>query len=111
MWQTSQSTSHDLAALVSSTETCGAFFAHFSPDTASVITNEMILTDVLFTLPSRWDLPVYCNVTHEEDAGVHVEIEGRGSDGAVDPVDGNRVCGVVSYSNGQTEAEEEVRGG
>lgn len=61
-------------------------------------------------LPSGPDLPVRCNVTHEQDAGVHVEIEGGGTKVTVDLAEEDGAAGVVSDSDGETEADEEVGG-
>lgn len=59
-------------------------------------------------MPPGPGLPVSSDVTHEQDAGVHVEEEGRGSKVAVDQADGHRVAGVVGDADGETEAEQEV---
>lgn len=53
-------------------------------------------------------LPVGCDVAHEQDAGVHVQVEGGGSEVAVDPADDEGSVGVVGDPDGETEADEEV---
>lgn len=65
----------------------------------------------LTTLSSAPVLPVSGDVTHEEDTGVHVEIEGGCAKVAVDQAHGDGVAGVVGDSDGETEAEQEVGGG
>lgn len=55
-------------------------------------------------------LPVGCDVAHEQDAGVHVQVEGGGSEVAVDPTDDDGSVGVVGDPDGETEADEEVSG-
>lgn len=54
-------------------------------------------------------VPVGCDVAHEHDAGVHVEVEGGGSKAAVDLADGDGAAGVVQDPDGEAEADEEVR--
>lgn len=55
-------------------------------------------------------LPVSCDVTHEQDAGVHVEIEGGAAEAAVDLAEVDGTAGIVSDSHGETETHEEVGG-
>lgn len=55
-------------------------------------------------------LPVGCDVAHEQDAGVHVQVEGGGSEAAVDLADSDGAVGVVGDPDGETEADEEVSG-
>lgn len=57
---------------------------------------------------SSQDLPVSCDVAHEQDAGVHVEIEGRGSKVTVNLANEDGAIGIVHDSHGETEAEQEV---
>lgn len=59
---------------------------------------------VLITFP-----PVSSDETHEHDAGVHVQVEGRGTEVAVDLADDLRLnVGVLHNSQREAEADEEV---
>lgn len=55
-------------------------------------------------------LPVSRHVAHEQDAGVHVEIEGRAAKAAVEQAEGGGAAGVLGDPDGETEADEEVSG-
>lgn len=55
-------------------------------------------------------LPVSGDVAHEQDAGIHVEEEDRGTEVAVDQADGDGAAGIVGDADGETEAEQEVSG-
>lgn len=58
--------------------------------------------------PPSPDLPVSSDVTHEQDAGKHVEVKGSKAKVAVDAVDGNGGAGVVGNVEGETETDQEV---
>lgn len=53
-------------------------------------------------------LPVGGDVAHEQDAGVHVQVERRGAEAAVDFTEGQGFEGEVGDPDGEAEAEEEV---
>lgn len=55
--------------------------------------------------------PVGGDVANEQDAGIHVEVEGGGAEVAVELVEWNRVAGVVGDADGEAKADEEVGGG
>ena len=53
-------------------------------------------------------LPVSSDVAHEQDAGVHVEVKGGGSKGAVDQAEGDGVASVADDAEGEIKAKQEV---
>lgn len=55
-------------------------------------------------------LPVSRHVAHEQDAGVHVEVEGRAAKAAVEQAEGGGAAGVFGDPDRETEADEEVGG-
>lgn len=55
-------------------------------------------------------LPVRCDETHEQDAGIHVQVERGGTKVAVDPAEGDGAAGVVDDPDGETKAYQEVGG-
>lgn len=58
----------------------------------------------------RSHAPVGCDVANEQDAGVHVEVEGGGAKVAVELVEWNRAAGVVGNADGEAKTDEEVGG-
>lgn len=54
--------------------------------------------------------PVSCDVAHEQDAGVHVQVEGGGTKAAVDAVEEDGAAAVMDDPEGQREADQEVSG-
>lgn len=56
------------------------------------------------------DPPVGSNVAHEQNAGVHVEVERRSAHRAVQKMKMGRATGIVGDTNGETQADEEVGG-
>ena len=49
-------------------------------------------------------LPVSSDVSHEQDAGIHVEEKGRESKVAEDQAGGQRFANIFSDADGKTEA-------
>ena len=60
--------------------------------------------------PKPPSLLVSGDVTHEQDAGIHVEVKGTAGKGAVNKAEGERAADIVGYIEGEAEAEQEVRG-
>ena len=54
-------------------------------------------------------LPVNSDVTHEQDAGVHVEVQSEDGKVAVNQAEGDGAANVLSDAEGKVEAEQEVR--
>lgn len=54
--------------------------------------------------------PVGCDVANEQNAGVHVEVEGGGAKVAVELVEWNRAAGVFGDTDGEAKADEKVGG-
>lgn len=61
------------------------------------------------TLPGI-GIPVGGDVAHEQDAGVHVEVQGGSTKVALEQPDGDGAAGVAGDAEGETEAEQEVSG-
>lgn len=60
--------------------------------------NQLLYLPLNATLPSSPVLPVSGDETHEQDACVHVQIEGGGAKVAVEAADGDGAAGVVGDS-------------
>lgn len=54
------------------------------------------------------DLPVSSDVAHEQDAGVHVEVQSKDRKVAVDHVEGDGAAGVADDAEGEVKAKQEV---
>lgn len=54
--------------------------------------------------------PVGSDVAHEQDAGIHVEVEGRSANGTVEQMEMGGGTGVVGNADWETQADEEVGG-
>lgn len=60
--------------------------------------------------PCRRNPPVGGNVAHEQDAGVHVEVEGGSTNGTVEQMEMGGGAGVVGDADWETQADKEVGG-
>lgn len=61
--------------------------------------------DLLF---NDLDPSVVSNVAHEQNAGIHVEVECSGADRAVQQIEMGGAIGVVGYTDGEAQADEKV---
>ena len=55
-------------------------------------------------------LPVSSDVTHEQDAGVHVKVQSKDGKVAVNHLEGDGAADVLDDAEGKEETEQEVRG-